>query len=140
MEHVQNQAMLGHVSARGAHVTFATCGGGLGICDRANTYESPPMPCRSCSHYTRGAIAAHGFGQVRLADFGSWSDADPWDDLDTVGIDQLTDVEWNGLPLGQLVDIPVKWFLVRRRQHRRPTGRPSDGTSGRPGPSLSRSS
>lgn len=112
VEHVQNQAMLGHaLQLRGAHVTFATCGGGLGICDRANTYESPPMPCRSCSHYTRGAIAAHGFGQVRLADFGSWSDADPWDDLDTVGIDQLTDVEWNGLPLGQLVDIPVKWFL-----------------------------
>lgn len=112
VEHVQNQAMLGQaLRLRGARVTFATCGGGLAICDRANTYEAPPMPCRSCRHYTRGAIAAHGFPEIRLSDFGDWSDPDPWEELDSIGVADLADVEWNGLPLGRLVDIPVKWFL-----------------------------
>lgn len=112
VEHVQNQAMLSQaLRLRGARVTFATCGGGLAICDRANTYEAPPMPCRSCRHYTRGAIAAHGFPGVRLSDFGDWSDPDPWEELDSIGVADLADVEWNGLPLGRLVDIPVKWFL-----------------------------
>lgn len=112
VEHVQNQAMLGHaLQLRGARITFATCGGGLGICDRANTYEAPPMPCRSCRHYTRGAVAAHGFDEIRLADFGNWSSPDPWHELDTLGVDELVDVEWSGLPLGRLVDVAVKWFL-----------------------------
>ncbi|MBS1839169.1 MAG: glycosyltransferase, partial [Actinobacteria bacterium] len=112
VEHVQNQAMLAHaLQLRGARVTFATCGGGLSICDRANTYEAPPMPCRSCRHYTRGAIAAHGFPELRLSDFGDWSDPDPWDELDSISRGDLRDVEWHDLPLGRLVDIPVKWFL-----------------------------
>ena len=43
-----------------------TCGGGLEICDRANTWEAPPMPCRSCTRYVEDSIDAHGFDRVPL--------------------------------------------------------------------------
>ena len=109
--HVQYEAVIAHaLSLRGAEVSFLTCGGGLEICDRANTYEAPPMPCTSCSRYTRDAIGAHGF-PLRTMRAG-WERDDPgWPELDLVSIPDLRAVEMEGLPLGRLVDIPLKWFL-----------------------------
>src|SRR4051812_47414740 len=60
--HVQYEAIIAHaLQLRGAEVTFVTCGGRLEICDRANVYEAPPMPCRTCAKYTRDSLEAHGF-------------------------------------------------------------------------------
>lgn len=108
--HVQAEAVLGQVlRSRGADVSFATCGGGLEICDRVNTWEGPPMPCRSCTKYVSTALAAHGFEPLKLN--AMWGDSS-WPELDLLSLDELSSVEWNGLPLGRLVDIPVKWFLM----------------------------
>ena len=108
--HVQYDAVLARaLTQRGADVQFLTCGGGLEICDRANTYEAPPMPCGSCARYVDTSLAAHGFVTRRLADRFP-SDA-AWPEIDTLGRRELLDVEFDGLPLGRLVDIPVKWFL-----------------------------
>lgn len=112
VEHVQNQAMLGQaLRMRGADVRFATCGGGLGTCDRANTYEAPPMPCRTCGHYTRGALDAHGFDQSALAQQNEWDELAHWPELDAMSVVELERLVWNGLALGELVDPSVKWFL-----------------------------
>lgn len=111
--HVQYEAMIAHaLRARGARVSFLTCGGGLEICDRANTYESPPMPCGSCARYVNTALDAHGFPRRSLRDGWGADDAlSGWPEIDAVNVDDLREVEIDGVALGAVVDIPVKWFL-----------------------------
>jgi hypothetical protein len=111
-EHVQYQGVIAQaLRRRGADVRFLTCGGGLDICDRANTYEAPPMPCRTCQRYVHASIDAHGFDHSSLRD--EWMQDDPgaWPELDEIAKDDLLTVEADGLPLGRIIDIPLKWFL-----------------------------
>lgn len=110
--HVQWDAVLGQaLRLRGAEVHYVTCGGGLEICDRANTWEAPPMPCRTCSSYVRSALHAHGFVQHELA--AEWADGDPeWPDLDLLGLEELQSISEDGLPLGELTAVPIRWFLM----------------------------
>ncbi len=111
--HVHWDALWGQaLRLRGARVHFITCGGGLEVCDRANTWEAPPMPCTTCHRYVSGSLAAHGFSTRTIAE--GWRDDDPWPwaELDAVSAPELTEVEADGYPLGALVDIPVKWFLM----------------------------
>jgi hypothetical protein len=112
--HVQWEGMIAQaLRLRGAEVQFVTCGGGLEVCDRVNTYEGPPMPCRSCTRYVHDSIDAHGFDRQPLRP--GWEQEDPgdWPELDELGLDELFHVEHDGLPLGQLISIPVRWFLMR---------------------------
>lgn len=108
--HVQYEAVLARALViRGADVQFLTCGGGLEICDRSNTYEAPPMPCGSCARYVGDSLSAHGFVVRRLAD--RFPAPRGWPEIDDLPRSGLRAVEVDGLPLGRLVDIPVKWFL-----------------------------
>jgi len=110
--HVQWEAMIAQaLRLRGACVGFVTCGGGLEICDRANLWEAPPMPCGTCTRYVADSIDAHGFAASSLA--GGWAGTDPaWPELDELSFGALRAVTYRGVPLGELVDIPVKWFLM----------------------------
>ena len=111
--HLQVEGVLGQALAeRGAEVHVLTCGGGLPICDRTNTWQAPPMPCTSCTRYTTASVTAHGHRhhQLRLA----WED-DPGDglpELDEIGLADLERFEKGDLPLGALTAIPVRWFLM----------------------------
>jgi hypothetical protein len=107
--HVQWEALIGRaLVARGADVRFATCGGGLETCDRVNVHEGPPPPCHTCTRYTGTALRAHGLTVAELAP----AYPDPaWPELDALTLDDLRQVTFAGLPLGELVDVPVKWFL-----------------------------
>lgn len=96
---------------RGANVSFLTCGGSLGICDRATTYEAPPMPCNSCRRNVLNTITAHGFPISLMSPTFETVEGD-WPELDDMDLDQLNAVIDSGLPLGKLVEIPVKWFLL----------------------------
>ena len=110
--HVQYESVMAHaLQRRGANVRFLTCGGGLDICDRANTYEAPPMPCRSCSRYVDDSLTAHGHRHESLRD--RWDDGadDGWPELDLIERSELESVVVDGIALGQLVAIPVRWFL-----------------------------
>jgi hypothetical protein len=109
--HVQYEAVIAHaLRLRGAEVTFLTCGGGLEICDRANTYEAPPMPCTSCSRYTADSIDAHGFARRTIRE--GWEGVDEgWPELDLISVPDLRSVHHDGLALGRVIDIPLKWFL-----------------------------
>lgn len=112
--HVQWEGMIAQaLRLRGAQVSFMTCGGGLELCDRVNTYEGPPVPCRSCTRYVNGSIDAHGFERVAIRE--GWESDDPggWPELDELGLEQLLEVEDGGLPLGRLIDIPLRWFLMK---------------------------
>ena len=110
--HVQWEGTLGQaLRLRGADVHVITCGGGLEVCDRANTWEAPPMPCTTCTRYVEGSVDAHGFPRLSLRD--GWEPGDaPWPELDALERDDLLEVEDDGLALGELVDIPTKWFLM----------------------------
>ncbi len=113
-EHVQYQAMIGQaLRLRGADVRFLTCGGGLEICDRANTYEAPPMPCRTCRRYVDVSVEAHGFRQSSIRAGWEEDTGETWPELDEAGMPQLRRVTDEGIPLGELVEIPVTWFLLR---------------------------
>lgn len=111
--HVQWEGMIAQaLRLRGADVRFITCGGGLEICDRANVWEAPPMPCGTCTRYVEGSIDAHGFERTALR--RGWQGDDPgdWPEVDATSAADLADLEDLGLPLGRLVDIPSKWFLM----------------------------
>lgn len=111
--HVQWEAMIAHaLRLRGAHVEFITCGGGLEICDRVNTWEGPPVPCASCTRYVNDAIDAHGFDRTALRTGWEANDPGAWPEIDEVSAAALRHVTDNGLPLGEFVDIPAKWFLM----------------------------
>ncbi len=99
---------------RGARVHFITCGGGLEVCDRVNTWEGPPVPCRSCTGYVHDSIDAHGFPRTALRADWEGLDVDPgiWPELDAVPAADLPSVVDGELALGALVDVPVKWFLL----------------------------
>lgn len=99
---------------RGASVHFVTCGGGLEVCDRVNTWEGPPVPCRSCTAYVNDSIDAHGFPRTSLSDDWEAVTPDPghWPELDEIPASGLASVVDGDLPLGALVDVPVKWFLL----------------------------
>lgn len=109
--HVHFEAVLGHaLQLRGATVRHLTCGGGLAFCDRANSWESPPMPCSSCSRYSLASLKAHGRDPLRLFDGAPDNSRAP--ELDALAFDELRSVEYRGIPIGRLMEIPVKWFLL----------------------------
>lgn len=118
--HVQLEAVIGQsLRARGAHVSFASCGGGLEICDRVNTWEGPPMPCRSCTKYVDSSLEAHGFRAALLKD--NWPGSD-WPELDLMPYSELRQIEWRGIPLGRIVEIPTRWFLLSESVDSDPLG------------------
>ena len=97
--HVQWEGMLAQaLRLRGADVSFMTCGGDLEICDRVNTWEGPPPPCRTCRAYVHDSIDAHGFPRVALRD--GWLDDDlgRWPELDEVTASALGEVVDLGPP------------------------------------------
>ncbi len=116
--HVQWEALIGRaLAARGADVRFATCGGGLETCDRVNIHEGPPPPCHTCSRYTGPALVAHGLPVASLA--SDYPDGG-WPELDGLTLDELRHVTFADLPLGEFVDVPVKWFLCSAALDRDP--------------------
>ena len=118
--HVQIEAVLGDaLELRGAQVHYLTCGGDREICDRVNTWEGPPVPCSSCSRYVDNALRAHGRAPVGLSDL---ADAEPWPELDELSLEQLRLVEYGGLELGRIVEVPVKWFLLADSVDKDPLG------------------
>lgn len=112
--HVQWEGLMAQaLRIRGAHVSFLTCGGGLELCDRVNTYEGPPMPCHTCTRYVNASIDAHGFPRRSLRDGWSYRPQSEWPELDALELSELFDVMYQGMPLGRLIRIPVRWFLLR---------------------------
>jgi hypothetical protein len=111
-EHVSYQAVMAHaLQLRGASVHMLTCGGGLEVCDRANTYEAPPMPCRSCARFVEHSMDAHGFHHTSMRQYWAPGDEGGWPELDERSRDELADVRDGDVALGRLIDIPLKWFL-----------------------------
>ncbi len=114
--HVQWEAVVGQaLRVRGAQTTFVTCGGGLEQCDRVNLYEGPPMPCGTCSRYVDSSVDAHGFARVGLHEGWAVDDPGDWPELDGMSLNELFEVEYEGIPVGALVSIPVRWFLLASR-------------------------
>jgi hypothetical protein len=114
--HVQWESVMAQaLRLRGADVRFLTCGGDLRLCDRVNMYEGPPPPCGTCRRYVEGSIEAHGFAHRSLHDgwAGGPLDGDAWPELDGLSLDELFAVVDDGLPLGALLQIPVRWFLLK---------------------------
>ncbi|MGC1512176.1 MAG: hypothetical protein WA797_04605 [Acidimicrobiales bacterium] len=119
--HVQWEAMVGRALAeRGARVSYLTCGGDRPICDRVHVYEGPPMPCRSCTSYVHRSLDAHGHRWESLRGLGHVEHR--WPELDEMGLQDLRDATWNGLPLGRLVQVPVGWYLCNTDLESDPLG------------------
>jgi hypothetical protein len=121
--HVQWEGVLAQaLRVRGADVSFITCGGGLEICDRVNTWEGPPVPCGQCTRYVHDSVDAHGFPRTTITE--GWADDDPgaWPELDEVSAAALASIQDSGLPLGEMVEIPAKWFLMGARIEDDPLG------------------
>lgn len=116
--HVHLEALLGHyLRSQGAVVRHLSCGGGLEICDRANSWEAPPMPCRSCSSYVKKSLRAHNATVSWLSD--AWPETQ-WPEIDSLNLSDLLNVEFESFPLGRMVEVPVKWFLLAESLHEDP--------------------
>lgn len=124
--HVAFEGLLAtSLRLRGADVRFLNCGGGLDICDRSNTHATRPMPCRSCSRYSEKTIDAFGLEQSSLR--SEWLPDDPgdWSELAGKSTDEMASMPYDGLDLGDLVGIPVRWFLLNARLEDDPLGEPT---------------
>jgi hypothetical protein len=109
---VQWDAIVGRaLAARGAHVSYLTCGGGRAVCDRVHVWEGPPLPCRTCTGYTHRSLTAHGHEWKSLRGVGGWREEPLWPELDGLDLEQLARVQWRDLPLGELISVPVSWYL-----------------------------
>ena len=112
--HVQWESVMAQaLRLRGADVSFLTCGGQLELCDRVNVYEGPPVPCHTCTRYVHESIEAHGFARKSIREGWLIHNRATWPELDQLSLDELFEVTDRGLPLGRLVSIPVRWFLMR---------------------------
>ncbi|MDH3705371.1 MAG: hypothetical protein OES57_04855 [Acidimicrobiia bacterium] len=101
------------LALRGADVRFLSCGGGLDVCDRANVTEAPPMPCRSCTKYVQHTVAAFGFDSVPMIDATRTADPASADArLERLSVDELASVTYKDVPVGELMQIPTRWFLL----------------------------
>ncbi len=121
--HVQLEGSLAlALRHRGASVKFLTCGGGLDICDRINVHQGPPLPCRSCKKYVDNSLDAFGMPHTSLTDDWRLDDPGDWPELDELGIAELGSVVDDGLPLGELLNIPTRWFLLSSRLEQDPLG------------------
>jgi hypothetical protein len=76
-------------------------------------YEGPPVPCHTCTRYVEGSIDAHGFPRRSLLDGWRDNDRGEWPELDGLSLEELFEVSDQGIPLGSLIQIPVRWFLLR---------------------------
>lgn len=122
--HVQWDAVVGRaLAARGATVSYMTCGGDRQICDRVHLYEGPPMPCRSCAGYTHRSLDAHGHSWDPLHGGAAGAAEPAWPELDQLDLAGLEAATWKGLPLGRLVRVPVGWYLCTTDIEGDPLGR-----------------
>lgn len=115
--HAVIETVLGHaLQRRGWEPVFLTCGGRLPICDVMPAPAAPPMPCRSCSEYSSGAIRAAGFEYLRLGDLIDVPGAVAVARARVAALTSVRDCEEfasGGLLLGELVRTSVAWFLSR---------------------------
>jgi len=115
--HAVIETVLAHaLQRRGWEAVFATCGGRLPICDVMPVHAAPPMPCRSCSEYATGAIAAAGFQPMRLADVIDVGSAVTVARRNVAGLSSIRECEEfvaHDLRIGELVRTSVLWFLSR---------------------------
>ena len=115
--HAVIETVLAHaLQRRGWEAVFATCGGRLPICDVMPVHAAPPMPCRSCSEYATGAIAAAGFQPMRLLDVIDVGTAVTVARRTVAGLSSVHECEEfvaRDLRLGELVRTSVLWFLSR---------------------------
>ena len=121
--HIQLEALLGHaleLRERGSRISRAAAI--WASVYRVDTPEGPPMPCTSCTKYVTDSLRAHGRDPNPLATFGP---AAPWPELDAMSLDELHTVRYAGLDLGQLVEIPTKWFLLADALPDDPLGAPT---------------
>ncbi len=115
--HAVIETVLAHaLQRRGWETIFVTCGGRLPICDVMPVHAAPPMPCRSCSEYATGAIAAAGFQPLRLADVIDVGSAVTVARRTVAALSSVHECEEFGahdLRMGELVRASVVWFLSR---------------------------
>lgn len=119
--HVHLEGLLGHeLRRRGVDLVYLTCGGDLELCDRVNTWEGPPPPCRTCRAYTEDSIDAHGHRRAR---FTERTRSAEWPEIDEMGLDELMGVTYRDVELGALLAVPTTWFLMTSDLHNDPLAR-----------------
>ena len=70
------------------------------------------MPCATCRRYVDDSIDAHGFPRTSIRAGWKPDDGGAWPELDELSLPELSLVAEGRVPLGRLVDVPVKWFLM----------------------------
>ena len=111
--HTVRDALVAHsLRLRGAKVSIYTCGGRLPICNIASHHTAPPMPCAFCRTYNHNIFATLGFSPHQAMTFITRREmADIQQTVKDLSPHQFAQFEDNGLPIGQLVQTSVRWFI-----------------------------
>ena len=111
--HVAQDLLVAHsLRLRGAQVQLYTCDTRLPICNIANHHTAPPMPCHFCQSYTRQMLSIMGFSASHLHHLVSPSERQEIEShIAQLSPTQFASYVDSGLPIGQMVQISVRWFL-----------------------------
>jgi len=112
--HLAVEALLSvGLNMRGAQTLFGTCGLTMPACQMGTVFNSPPMPCGTCTATQSDILGAAGFRlktKLELLDPGAMETARR--SLEGLGYEDLEEVRHAGLPIGKLVQVSLRWFLA----------------------------
>jgi hypothetical protein len=114
--HLVAENILAHaLSLRGATCFFATCAAHLPVCNQTNIHFAPPMPCKRCIAGQHDIINKSGFPNHTLREFlpeDSHFQKRIYQTLQSIPDAKLEDFTYDNLPMGKLVQLSVRRFLL----------------------------
>lgn len=100
---------------RGAQVEFFTCGGGLSLCDLGFEFTGlTPTHCEYCTDCSLKTIKSFGHAKPHtLRGLISAEEVERWAARAPELVDTAADFVHRGVPVGELVDLSLRYVLLR---------------------------
>ncbi len=122
--HSTIESILAHaLSMRGAECVFSSCASIQPICNITNVHHGLSMPCKDCGKLIGRMIQKGGYPNHTRSEFISSHDKkEARESIDRLKDNELHSFIYEGLPLGELVLISTRWFLVMHNIEKNPIG------------------
>lgn len=120
--HTAWEAVMGMaLQIRGVPVEFVTCGAALPACGITNVHQADPLPCKACQSYIDRFLEPLRIPVRRLAALVRHDHIDSTlRHIEGLSLEECASFRHEGLPLGEITGITVRWYLCRGALDRDP--------------------